>query len=398
MLNRLKDFFSLKPPPELHERLKEMIENSPVPFFWLFGKTQSGKTSVVRFLTGAENAEIGQGFKPTTRFSREYDFPSEKAPLLKFLDTRGLDEPGYDPEEDIAKFHDQAHVIVVVVRVLDQALDKIVTHLKKIRADAPQRPVLLVLTTTHEAYPQKQHPKPYPFHYVKAGAETFWTAENEVIVPEPLRAALQRQLERFAGLYDYAVPIDFTLAEEGFADPYYGGLVLKQALLDALPAAYRQTLMFVEGKTGELSDLFARHAMPHILTYSGIAAAAGALPVVDMVAVPAVQTRMVTQLAKLYDQPANVHRFMEVAAALGLGVSAKTVASKGLARYLPFLGARAGAAIAWAASTFALGKACCFYFSAVRQGQVPQAEDLKALYQEQVKSAEASWHAKPETA
>ena len=54
---------------------------------WLFGKTQSGKTSIIKFLTGASDAEIGSGFRPCTRFSREYDFPNAEAPLLSFLDT-----------------------------------------------------------------------------------------------------------------------------------------------------------------------------------------------------------------------------------------------------------------------------------------------------------------------
>ena len=75
-----------------------------MPVFWLFGRTQSGKTSLIKYLTGAEEAEIGQGFRPCTRFSRSYQFPTAEAPLITFLDTRGMDEPGYDPAEDLAEF------------------------------------------------------------------------------------------------------------------------------------------------------------------------------------------------------------------------------------------------------------------------------------------------------
>ena len=32
---------------------------------------------------------------------------------MRFLDTRGMDEPGYDPAEDLARFNDQAHVLIV---------------------------------------------------------------------------------------------------------------------------------------------------------------------------------------------------------------------------------------------------------------------------------------------
>ena len=43
----------------------------------------------------------------------------------------------------------------------------------------------------------------------------------------------------------------------------------------------------------------------------------------------------------------------------------------------------AGAALAWA-STFALGKAFCYYYRRVHQGHVPQTEDLKRYYKEQL--------------
>src|SRR6516164_2456345 len=90
---------------ELHRHLEDLKKRTLVPVFWLFGKTQTGKTSIVKFLTGADEAEIGQGFRPCTRFSRQYEFPTPEAPLLTFLDTRGVDEPGYDATEDVARFN-----------------------------------------------------------------------------------------------------------------------------------------------------------------------------------------------------------------------------------------------------------------------------------------------------
>src|SRR2546421_11001825 len=123
MFKTIKRWFSSAPrDEELHERLSELRGKTAVPVFWLFGKTQSGKTSIIRYLTGAEDAEIGQGFKPCTRFSRQYQFPTAEAPLLTFLDTRGMDEPGYDPKEDLANFGRMAHVIILTVKVLDHAL------------------------------------------------------------------------------------------------------------------------------------------------------------------------------------------------------------------------------------------------------------------------------------
>src|SRR5437773_896400 len=132
MFNTLKKFLPTPGGGDAHERLDRLIRETPIPVFWLFGKTQSGKTSIIRFLTGAEDAEIGQGFKPCTRFSREYRFPTAEAPLLIFLDTRGLEEPGYDSEEDLARFNPQAHVMIVTARVLDFATEKVVQELRTI--------------------------------------------------------------------------------------------------------------------------------------------------------------------------------------------------------------------------------------------------------------------------
>src|SRR5262245_50746784 len=88
MLQKLRKLFSARErDARLQAQLERLRQRTPVPIFWLFGRTQSGKTSVVRYLTGAADAEIGQGFRPCTRFSRLYQFPTADAPLLTFLDT-----------------------------------------------------------------------------------------------------------------------------------------------------------------------------------------------------------------------------------------------------------------------------------------------------------------------
>src|SRR5262245_47560720 len=59
------------------------------PIVWLIGKVQSGKTSIIRALTQAGDAEIGDGFRACTRTARLFEFPQD-APVMRFLDTRGL--------------------------------------------------------------------------------------------------------------------------------------------------------------------------------------------------------------------------------------------------------------------------------------------------------------------
>src|SRR6516162_11030820 len=209
MLDKVRQWFSARKDAQIQQRLDLLRQRTPVPVFWLFGKTQSGKTSLIKFLTGADDAEIGQGFKPCTRFSREYHFPSAEARLLTFLDTRGMEEPGYDPHDDLARFDALAHVVVVTVKVQDHALASVLEHLRTIRRSKPSRPVVLVLTCLHEAYPQQQHPLPYPFD--KQGM-----VSESAKLPENLLLSIGEQRKRFHGLCDFVVPVDLTPPTEGF--------------------------------------------------------------------------------------------------------------------------------------------------------------------------------------
>jgi uncharacterized protein (DUF697 family)/predicted GTPase len=382
MLDKVRKWFSTSDrEAQVQHQIELLRRRTPVPVFWLFGRTQSGKTSLIKYLTGADEAEIGHGFKPCTRYSRRYQFPTEEAPLLTFLDTRGMDEPGYDPAEDLKQFNPQAHLVLVTVKALDHAQEKTIAHLQRIRRARPGRPIVLVLTCLHEAYPQEQHPQPYPY---KADLAT-------TAMPEALRRTLEEQERRFAECVDRVVAVDLTRPEDGFQDANYGGEYLKKVLLEVLPHAYRQTLLTLEEATKELQDLYARATLPHIVGYSTLAATAGAVPIpwLDLLVLPGIQSRMIYHLARLYGQPLTAGRFLEVASTLGLGVVLRQ-ATREVIKFIPYVGTLAGAALA-GASTFALGKAFCYYYSAVHQGHIPRPEDLKRYYQEQLTLAEKTW-------
>ena len=149
---------------EFEKQREALIKEAPIPRLWMLGKTGSGKTSIIRYLTGATRAEIGSGFKPQTKFSQQYDFPDNDVPLVQFLDTRGLGEAGYDPRSDLDAFQDDTHLLIVTVRLTDQATDALTSPLAKIRAANPNRPVLLAITCLHDAYSRSesdiQHPTP----------------------------------------------------------------------------------------------------------------------------------------------------------------------------------------------------------------------------------------------
>jgi uncharacterized protein (DUF697 family) len=377
------------PPPDLDAALADLRAKTPAPVFWLLGKTQSGKTSIVRFLTGAEDAAIGSGFRPCTKTSRLYQFPTPDAPLLTFLDTRGVDEPGYDATEDIAAFDPTAHVILVTVKATDFAQGTVKTALERIRAASRSRPVVLVVSSLHETIPRQPHPTPYPF----ANLADDPRAPISEDVPRPMRECIDQHRRAFEGLFDYCVPLDLTKSDDGFSEPNYGGEQLKQTLLKVLPGAYRQTLLRLKEATDVLKDAHLRHALPVIMGYSSVAGTAGAVPIpfVDLVILPGIQARMANHLAHIYGQPMTAERYKEIAAAVGVGMVARTLARQAV-KFIPFVGSAVGATVA-GASTFALGRALCYYFEAVCEGHVPTADALRKFYHEQYAAAEKQWKA-----
>ena len=150
-------------PALLEASLREARAKMPVPVLWLLGKTQSGKTSIIRALTGSAAAQIGNGFQPCTRSARFYDFPAE-APLVRFLDTRGLGEVAYDPADDMHYCEAQAHLLVAVMKAADVHQAAVFDALHAIRRRHPEWPLLLVQTGLHELYPHGSgHIQQWPY-------------------------------------------------------------------------------------------------------------------------------------------------------------------------------------------------------------------------------------------
>jgi uncharacterized protein (DUF697 family)/predicted GTPase len=389
VLNRLKAWLesARSEDAELRRRREEALGRAPVPELWLFGKVGSGKSSIVRYLTGARKAEIGSGFRPQTRRSRRYDFPSAEEPVLRFVDTRGLGEVEYDPTEDIAELAATTQVMIVTVRVTDHALDGIVEPLRAIRKADPGRPVVLALTSLHDCYPGEQHP-PYPFaHELPA-----------VGVAPALARSIGLQEERFRDLVDWVVPIDLTRPEEGFEESEYGGERLKEVLLECLPRAYRQTLLTLEETLDELGELNERRAAPYILGASTLAASAAAVPVpwVDVPVVTAIQGSLLYKLAEIYGRALDRELALELAGALGGRMLARGIVRSTL-KLFPVLGAAANAALAFG-YTYALGRTACWYYGEKRAGNAPAPEELKRVWGRELERAEALWKRRQQAA
>lgn len=368
---------------EFVRRRAELLAHAPIPCLWLLGKTGSGKTSIIRYLTGASDAVIGKGFRPETRYSRLFSFPDEEVPIVRFLDTRGLGEAGYDATADLAAFDERAHLVIATVRATDQAAEEIVGPLRTIRQANPQRPVLLAVTCLHDANPGQQQPDPDPFDSS--------TRPLPATLPEDLLRCLQAHYARFDGLFDRAVPIDLTPAAEGFVAPDFGGERLKQAILDQLPTAYRQTLLQMDSVREELSEMHQRRSAPIILAHSVLAASAAAVPIpwIDLPLVMAIQSHLIHRLAKANEQRIDAATVAQVSVAIG-GRIALRMGLRELLKFIPWVGIAANATAAFA-FMYASGWVWNWYFLQVRQGHIPSADELRVVYRQQLQKGVELW-------
>ncbi|CAE6491306.1 conserved membrane hypothetical protein [Nitrosomonas nitrosa] len=366
----------------LEASLREARKKMPLPVLWLLGKTQAGKTSIIRALTGNETAEIGNGFQPCTRHSRFYDCPTE-APVVRFLDTRGLGEIAYDPSDDIHYCESQAHLLLAVMKVADMQQAPVFEVLKTIRQRHPEWPLLMVQTSLHELYAhESQHIVPWPY-----GEDPLPPS-----IPDELRRALLAQRAAFGKLPGSApiswVAVDLTLAEDGFEPVNYGLEALWQAIELLLPLGLQHQL------TGEqeVRDLYAQTAHQHIVGYSMTAAGLGALPVVDLVAVSTVQAKLLHGLAALYGQRWDKRAITEFLALVGAGIASGYVmrmVGRAVTKIIPFFGQTVGAvwgASASGASTYALGKAAVYFFTRRKDGLNVDPDTLRRIYAEALES------------
>ncbi len=367
-----KALFSPKP-EGMDAKLEQVKPHLPVPVFWLLGKTQSGKTSLIRALTGNDAAEIGNGFQPCTKSSRFYDFPSRSHPMIRFLDTRGIGEMSYDPSEDLTWCAEQAHLLLVVLRALDMNQTEVVNAVQKIHAQHPDWPIVVVQTTLHEGYPSPdtEHIMPYPY------LQTPFPA----LVPHVLTQVLLHQRDWFKSLPVHFVPVDFTQAEDGYLPINYGLDALWDSIEAVLPDGVIGLLRGSE-QHKELLDFHARHAHPHIIGYAVLNVGVGAIPVpaVGLPLVLAVQAKLFHSIASIYGLELTRRLYAEFITLLGAGISAGLLGRE-LLKLIPVYG-WAVAGVYSGAMTYALGKAFCVYLYGVKRGALPDHATLQKVYDE----------------
>lgn len=351
----------LKPdlPPELAEVLASRAET--VPVIWLLGKTGAGKSSIIQRLTGEHKAQIGNGFEPCTATASMYDHPPA-APVMRFLDTRGLGEPNYDPAEDLAQCQQASHVVVIVTRVDDPSNGALTNAIGKLAKLTNRIPIMQVHTALHSV-----------------------NAEN-------LASAIQhnqQQVERAIGFSIPQVSVDFTKPEDGFYNPHLGLPELQSSLIELIPKLAK--LMSTTSSGDSEAQLFAINR-GQVLGYASAAAAVDVVPAVGLIAVPSVQGKMLHALATRYDLQWNKQLITEFVAALGSGFLYRygvSLLSREAAKLIPVYGqsvATAAAASISFASTYALGRAACLYFYKRSTHQSVDPDALRSAFTEAFKA------------
>ncbi len=363
---------------QIAEILQSVRAKLPTTEALLIGKPQAGKSSLIRGLTGVSAEIVGQGFRPHTQHTQRYSYPSSELPLLIFTDTVGLGDVNrpeilQELEAELQQETQCARLLVLTVKISDFAIDSLRQIAQALRQQYPQIPCLLAVTSLHELYKASADHPDYPPQY------------------EAVQRAYAEQQRAFAGLYDRAVLLDFTLEDDGYDPVFYGLDALQDALAELLPDAEAQAIhQLLETEAGEqLGTLYRDVGRHYISAFAVMAAALAAvpLPFATMPVLTALQISMVVLLGKLYGQQLTPSQAGGLVSALAGGFLAQAIGRE-LIKFLPGLGSVIAAS--WAAAyTWALGEAACLYFGDLIGGKKPDPERIQTVMRESFGRAKA---------
>lgn len=352
---KFKDWLNPSENPDIEPAFKYQTQH--LPTFWLLGKTGAGKSSLVKAVTQNTVVEIGNGFRPCTQTADSYDYPQQH-PLIRFLDTKGLGEADYDPSEDIAQCQDRSHALILVAKVEEPEQSAVLEALKHIKNSGKIKQIMVVHTG-------------------------LFLVEN----PEQHVLYNQNQFETAWGSKLPSVSVDFELDNGGT----FGIESLKTQLAELLPIL--AMLSHEEGHKDNEEKNF-NLLKKEILWYSGSAATADVLPAVGLVAVPAIQGKMLHSLANQYGITWDKKALSEFLGVLDTSFGVQYVSKLGLrqlVKFIPVYGQVVGSATAATISfctTYAVGRVACKYMYHKSKGEPISEDVLKQTYEkafEQIK-------------
>ena len=359
MFDQIKDSINPGKNPDLIHAHQFQRDN--LPTLWLVGKTGAGKSTFIQAITGLSSVEVGNGFAPCTKTAQAYDFPQDK-PLVRFLDTRGLGEADYDPEDDLEEIGQLGHALVVVMKADEPEQSAVLNALKKIKQKNKIRHLLLI----HSAVlllGEKDRARQIAFN--------------------------EQQVKDVWGDDVKAVAVDFE-TEDGSVYQYNA---LVDALEEMLPvigiiANVKDHSTIEEANFDTLKN--------EVLWYAGSAAASDLIPAVGIVTVPAIQAKLLHSLANQYGVEWNKRTFNELIGTLGSSFALQYGLKFGvreLIKFVPVYGQTVGAVTAATMSfgtTYGLGRVACYYFYNKSKGLQVPSEIMQDFYKDAFKRGKAA--------
>jgi uncharacterized protein (DUF697 family) len=432
---RLLRWFSVSE-DEVRTILESVREKLPTTEAFLLGKSQSGKSSIVRVLTGGSVEMVGQGFRPHTKHTQRYVYPTPDFPLLVFIDTVGIGDVS-QPIQVEEKLERAQAIIQELTGKLQteqtqaeqsQASQSQVSSSQTEPSQAPQsqtepsqasrsqtptpqsvesqvatqaRIGILTIKITDFATDSllqlakqlKQiHPEIPCLLAVTCLHELYPTdigdhPDYPPTFPDLERAFASHQ-KTFAGVCDRAVLIDFTLEEDSYNPVFYGLDAFRDALTDLLPAAEANAIHqlleqeFNQSVSQRLGSLYRDVGRRYIAPFAVMAAtlAAVPLPFATMPVLTALQVSMVGLLGQLYGQTLSRSQAGGVVSAIAGGFLAQAIGRE-LVKFVPGLGSMIAAS--WAAAyTWALGESACVYFGDLMGGKKPDPQRIQQAMRE----------------
>lgn len=302
------------------------------------GKAGVGKGSIVNALIGKEVSQVATTAAPCTQDNAEFLWASDIGDL-RIVDVPGFGEAhapvlnGLNRQENIRSLAKDAHLLLLVIKCDDKALEHEANFMRDWRTDSflSTIPVIVIINQIDKMNPTRD-----------------WNPENMNLdkPSTPKEINIRNCVDYISKLPTFnelahAGKIIPTSAGEYFGDATYGIETLRKRINDEIPEALRTILSREELSRQERSDMI-------IQSYSLAAGATAVQPVplVDSFFIAPIQIAMMIHLGKVYD----VHVTKSVAGGLVSAIGLSFVGNHiflGIVGIIPGIKQFAGPAIAY---------------------------------------------------
>lgn len=353
-LQKLFDELLVVPSSDQVKDLQQNL-NSRVPTIWLLGKTGAGKSSLIKAISDHSQIPIGKGFKPCTDDIAAYDLPQTN-PVLRFLDTRGLGEIGYDHASDIAWASSHSDLIVILCKFAEPNQEVVADALKTSK-HSRLSPNLIIVYTAANSEDQKD-----------------------------LERFMQQNNQLFANAWGgpvSSIAIDLTNpAHHGFDE-------LETILSETLPT----TGLFIANQSQmDLDDEIWVTLKPHVIRYSGMAAISSSLPALGSAGCISIQGMLLRDISNAYSIEFGKDSLLELAGALGASFliqQSASIGARSILSTIPFAGSAISGALGFA-TTYALAATASHFYRKKVVSEMVSKDELQAIYLEALKLGRAA--------